>query len=237
MLILKPRLSSYFSHMMKRWLDKGSSAESSGPNSKTQKIAKFDVTWKNQGNLVKGVPPMMYLDGIGVEPSGKIASFDLDNTLVVTKSGKTFPTGPDDWKFESNKVVEKLQSLKNEGFKVVIFTNQAGLEKSKTKPEHLKTKFDKIMKTVGFPIQVFVATGENVYRKPCIEMWKFMAEKCNGDKIIDFDVSFYCGDAAGRPKNWAPGKVDIQICGILFLAWYFPSRHVLVQSQVKSLPS
>lgn len=31
-------------------------------------------------------------------------------------------------------------------------------------------------------------------------------ENCNKGVVVDEKESFYVGDAAGRPKNWAPGK-------------------------------
>ena len=167
---------------------------------------KYNIAWQNHGKEVKGLPPLMYLDGPDVPASEKIASLDMDNTLITTQSGKVFPTGPSDWKLWSSKVKTKLNILRDDGFKIVIFTNQAGLEKKKTSPDDIKKKAAAIMDELGFPFQMFVATGENVYRKPGTEMWTFMTKKCNGGKKVDMDESVYVGDAAGRVKGWSTGK-------------------------------
>jgi hypothetical protein len=41
-------------------------------------------------------------------------------------------------------------------------------------------------------------------------MWRYLVERdkihSKGKTIVDLASSFYCGDAAGRAKNWAPGK-------------------------------
>ena len=100
---------------------------------KQQKTSKrkYNIAWQNHGKEVKGLPPLMYLDGPDVKPSEKIAALDMDGTLIVTQSGKVFPTGPADWKLFNNKVKTKLNSMHDDGFKIVVFTNQAGLEKKK----------------------------------------------------------------------------------------------------------
>jgi len=58
---------------------------------------------------------------------------------------------------------------------------------------------------LGFPIQALVAAAENVYRKPNPEMWEYMVANLNGDVEPDPKFSFYCGDAAGRVKDWKKG--------------------------------
>jgi bifunctional polynucleotide phosphatase/kinase len=45
------------------------------------------------------------------------------------------------------------------------------------------------------------ATYGDKYRKPGTEMWTYFCKNLNGGQLIDIDLSFYCGDAAGRPKT------------------------------------
>lgn len=54
----------------------------------------------------------------------------LDGTLISTKSGNVFPKDVSDWKLWSAKVSPKLQQLHADGYKIVIFTNQRGIEVS-----------------------------------------------------------------------------------------------------------
>lgn len=37
-------------------------------------------------------------------------------------------------------------------------------------------------------------------------MWDYLVKNCNSNVEIDMNESFFVGDAAGRPKDWAPGK-------------------------------
>ena len=37
-------------------------------------------------------------------------------------------------------------------------------------------------------------------------MWKFLLEHCNQSVKVNMTQSIYVGDAAGRAKNWAPGR-------------------------------
>lgn len=147
-----------------------------------------------------------YMSAPCIEGSTKIASYDYDWTIGVPASGAKFANGRKDWKWWDKSVPAKLKALHGDGFKIVFFTNQAGIEKNKVNPAALQGKFIDIAKELGFPIQVFVSGATNHHRKPNTTMWDHMVEHCNGGKQPDMTESFYCGDAAGRKKAWAAGK-------------------------------
>jgi len=123
---------------------------------------------------VKGLPQLVILDGPGALCSSKVAGFDIDWTIIKTKSGRKFPTGLKDREFLHDCVPAKLKELHDGGTKVVFFTNQAGIEKQKITIKELGTKFEAIINAIGVPIQVFMCTGNSHYRKPSVEMWQYM---------------------------------------------------------------
>ncbi|KAI5098680.1 bifunctional polynucleotide phosphatase/kinase isoform X1, partial [Silurus meridionalis] len=155
--------------------------------------------WQQIGNL------LLYT-AAGVTGSSKIAGFDIDGCIITTKSGKVFPTSPDDWKILFPEIKPKLTALLKEGFKVVFFTNQMGIARGKLRPEVFKSKVEDILQTLKLPVQVFVAAGPGIYRKPVTGMWEHLCEKANDGIAVDKSQCVYVGDAAGRPVNWAPGK-------------------------------
>lgn len=65
-------------------------------------------------------------------------------------------------------------------YKLVIFTNQGGIEKGKQKPEDIKGKIMDMCKDLGFPIQAFVSPRRGLYRKPSTGMWTYFLKHCNG---------------------------------------------------------
>ncbi|XP_034023778.1 bifunctional polynucleotide phosphatase/kinase [Thalassophryne amazonica] len=156
-------------------------------------------SWQQTGSL-------MFYTAAGVKASEKIAGFDIDGCIITTKSGKVFPTGPDDWRILYPEIQPKLASLLTKGYKVVFFTNQLGIAKGKLRPEVFKSKVEDILSTIQLPVQVFVATGPGIYRKPVMGMWNYLCEKANEGVAVDKTQSVYVGDAAGRPENWAPGR-------------------------------
>ena len=47
-------------------------------------------------------------------------------------------------------------------------------------------------------MQAFIASADDQYRKPSINMWNHLENSHNGDVKINKKQSFFCGDAAGR---------------------------------------
>ena len=78
---------------------------------------KFDLQWSNLNPESKDIPELYYLHSLTLDGCKKIASFDIDNTIIATKSGKNFATGPSDWKWWSDQVIHKLKEL-NKGKKL-----------------------------------------------------------------------------------------------------------------------
>ncbi|XP_062088308.1 polynucleotide 3'-phosphatase ZDP-like [Humulus lupulus] len=58
--------------------------------------------------------------------SSKIAAFDFDGCLANTSVRRV---GPDAWSLMYPSILAKLQSLYNDGYKLVIFTNESNIER------------------------------------------------------------------------------------------------------------
>ncbi|XP_071785539.1 uncharacterized protein [Asterias amurensis] len=158
-----------------------------------------DSTWAEHGKLV------LYTSK-GVRASNKIAGFDLDGTIITTKSGKVFARDADDWRIIYPEVPGKLKKLHSEGYKIVLFTNQLGIGKGKLKLTNFKRKVLGVQSKIGVPLQAFIATSGGMFRKPVTGMWTRLCDQSNDGIKIHKDSSFYVGDAAGRPVDWVPGK-------------------------------
>lgn len=183
------------------------------------------TTWTERG--VDGAPPTLLVgrfepegpseDGKGTEGETtrrrrKIAAFDLDSTLIVTASGKKFGNDPADWKWWDTSVPTRLRRMyAEEGYRVVIVSNQAGLtlhpdpnakapkNGGKAKVANFKQKCAAVLAQLNVPTTVYAATARDRYRKPRTGMW---AEICEDYGIprdeVDVANSVFVGDAGGR---------------------------------------
>ncbi|KAJ5625954.1 hypothetical protein N7510_002263 [Penicillium lagena] len=141
----------------------------------------------------------------------KIAAFDLDSTLITTKSGNTFAKSATDWKWWHASVPSRLQELYSEGFQVVVVSNQKKISlKKDLKSGHsdskslatFKEKTSAIMTQLELPLSVYAATENDEYRKPRMGMWRELLDDYDLDVAgVDLSGSVFVGDAAGRPGD------------------------------------
>jgi len=154
--------------------------------------------------------------------SKKVASFDLDGTLVNTKGGHTFAKHADDFVHFNDRVKPKLIELHESGHRLVIFSNQNGIQKAITgvKANATKSRINKFIKSVGVPMEAFCATQKDAFRKPDTGMWERLVSATSGDfKPVAAD-SIFVGDAAGRPRDFSDS--DAKFAKAVGLTFYTP---------------
>ena len=131
----------------------------------------------------------------------KIACFDLDYTLIKPKSGNKFPKNKEDWCWNYDSVPKILRNYYENKYTIVIFTNQKNLKNY----IDFKYKLDMITEKLNIPINYFISTTNDKYRKPCNGMF-IELENIYPCKI-DIKASFYCGDACGRNTDFSDSDI------------------------------
>jgi len=134
-------------------------------------------------------------------PGQAIYAFDMDGTLIRTRSGKKFAVDAEDWQFLYSEVPTILSKLLSEGACIIIITNQKGISSGKTNVEHIRQKVGQIIEatslsqgsnTVIDHIGLYIASAGDRYRKAWTGIWDLLPP----DQLVN--VKWYCGDAAGR---------------------------------------
>lgn len=166
----------------------------------------------------------------------KIAMFDLDNTLITTKDGRTFPIDENDWKWRFSNVPSKLKSLFDNEYCIIIISNQACIAVGKQTVEKWTGKLDLIeieLAKLGIEFRAFCSVDQNKYRKPIPSFYDEFIPKFveTSDGKIDGNIDlqnntkdlkslsrrFYCGDAAGRKGDFTDTDLKFALnCNVLF---------------------
>ncbi len=126
----------------------------------------------------------------------KIAGFDLDNTLITTRSGLIFAKNCSDWKLKYDNIKDKLNKLINNNYRIVIITNQLGVLKGKITKDDLYSKILYISRELKVNLTWITLYKEDLYRKPRIKSLELLGD-------INKSESFYCGDACGRTGDFS----------------------------------
>lgn len=140
--------------------------------------------------------------------SDRVYGFDLDSTLIVTASGKTFATSRDDWALFDSAVADVLRKLHRDGYALVIFSNQSGIGGKfydEAKARMICGKIDDVIASIGVPMHAFVATADDRFRKPATALWDLFVAQFNAGIEPNLADCHYVGDAAGRPAGWRAG--------------------------------
>ncbi len=158
------------------------------------------------------------------------AGFDLDWTIIKTKSGNVFPKDKADWDLWHKKVQEKLKALSEDPECIIlIVSNQKGLgtpNKKFLSVKEFKEKLNNIHKALGVNFIFIASLADDNYRKPRIGSLEFLQEK---ESIgINWQKSFYVGDMAGRPGDKTDS--DIKFAKNLQVKFYTPEDFFLGES-------
>ena len=159
----------------------------------------------------------------GAQMKAKIAAFDYDWTLVCPKEGKTFPKDVDDWTWMYPNIPVQLKRYNEEGYSVVIFTNQS----KQWKVSQIQT----VAQSLDIPVFIVIATDKADYKPNPI-----LYEALVGSSIVDKASSFFVGDALGRKGDFADSdKVFAENVG---LKCHSPEEFfVVIQDQDYEVPA
>jgi bifunctional polynucleotide phosphatase/kinase len=152
----------------------------------------------------------------------KMAAFDYDWTLVNPKDGKTLPSSIDDWLWLYPTIPEKLKRYYEDGFMIVVFTNQS----KQWKCEQIKM----VMEQLDIPLFIVIARDKSQYKPNPILFDIFI-----GSRTIKKSESFFIGDALGRKSDFADSdKVFAENIGI---KWYAPEDIFVKKNEVFEIPT
>ena len=167
----------------------------------------MEWTWIILNNIIFGYDKTI-INKMNVE---SIYMFDLDNTLIKTKSGKKFPINNSDWKFLypeiPNKLSQYFQSI------IGIISNQKGL-KNKNQINDWMIKIKNIINGLNVHF-VFASILDDRFRKPLPNSWNYIQEQI----LYNIDINslktknkiYYIGDAFGRPNDFSDTDIKYAI--------------------------
>lgn len=167
--------------------------------------------------------------------SKKAALFDLDGTIIKPIGTNKFSLTDSDWIFENDQVIPFLKKLYNDGFDIIIVSNQKKLKD----PSLWKNKIEIIANKINIPLFALASLSDDEFRKPRIGLWnKFLSK-------YDKDKSFYCGDAGGLPKRKLNGIMvnkdfadsDLKFALNIGIKFYHRDEYFYNVSGIKLIPS
>lgn len=148
----------------------------------------------------------------------KLIFCDLDDTLIQTISGETFPRGVYDMKIKFDVLDAIHEKLQMESSVLGIVTNQGGIESGKVDRKAFANKMNYIISAIHEYLDCLVTASvcptnqSSSYRKPNVGMLNQISVQCCVDKadcIMIGDASGYEGQFSDSDKKTAENyKID-----------------------------
>lgn len=171
------------------------------------------------------------------KPRDKVAAFDLDGTLTIWRTGG-WPSKLEHYELWSSTVPAKLRAYYDEGFKLVFFTNQGGIQSAHNgkKATLVKRVINWIAQLVDRPIHAVLSTRSlkkdpGSFHKPTGKMWSVATKFLNKGQPFNVGESFFVGDSADISDE--QGGVDLRFAQAVSnehgdgveLKFYSPTEH------------
>ena len=172
----------------------------------------MSFSWESNTSYIFGInESILNMSGIT-----KVYLFDLDYTLIKTKSGKKFPVSKSDWEPLDPKILTKITLLKEKSNNLIgIISNQGGL-KTPNQISEWKEKLDEIKDKINIDF-VFASIVSDRFRKPLPGSYEFISNRINNvgwTKLLSLKKIYYIGDAFGRENDFSDGDIKYAInCG------------------------
>lgn len=169
------------------------------------------IEWTKEDSLYYTTSPSLLV------PQSYLALFDIDWTITYSQKKLQPHWAEDDIELLPGRQ-KILEQLIKRGYTLIFVTNQ--LVKGTThKSEVVRMKrverITNFMHKLSLPCMVFIATGDDNYRKPNTGVWEKITEL-----VPKIDYSFFVGDALGRPQDFA--DTDKQFAENIGIPWYSP---------------
>lgn len=158
--------------------------------------------WEIESNYIYGCDMNIFENNL--KKIEFVYMFDLDYTLIKTKSGKKFPTNKYDWELLHPNIITKLSELSLRNSLIGIISNQKGLKTPEQKKDWID-KINQINKIIRIDF-VFASIVDDKYRKPLPGSFEFVKEKIIGIDwigLVDKKKIYYIGDAFGRESDFS----------------------------------
>ena len=125
-----------------------------------------------------------------------VAMFDMDGCLTNLHSY-----------LPRKNVIDKLSKLVDDGYCIVVFSNQYGVKKGKITLADVKSRFDKFLEELPLSVanltNIFFSTEKDYWRKPMTGMFDLFVNLREQPSH-----AFYVGDACGRKGDFS----DSDLC-------------------------